>query len=152
MNLDYEIIFAKRRTIGIVVDREGRVIVRAPWQVPPEAISAVVERKRLWIWEKLRDGRKSPASWGRKEFVAGETFFFLGQNHSLELTDMPSGEVRLRGRLVQLSRVDREQGHQLFREWFISRAKLHIVPRVTALARAMGIGFKHVSVRELKYS
>jgi predicted metal-dependent hydrolase len=77
---------------------------------------------------------------------------FSRQNRSLELVDKPHGQVRLTGRHFELCRVDRERGRELFRAWFLEQAKLHISPRVTTLAKAMGIGFKRVSVRELKYS
>jgi len=152
MNLDYKVVFSRRRTIGIIVDRDRRVTVRAPWQAQQEAISAVVERKLLWIWKKLRDDRKYSKVCGGKEFVAGEAFLFLGQNYSLELVDEPRGEVRLNGRRFELPRADRQRGRDLFRSWFLRQANLHLVPRVTALARAMGIRFTRVRVRELKYS
>lgn len=152
MNLDYKIVFSERRTIGIIVDRDRRVTVRAPRQTRLEAISAVVEKKRFWIWEKLRDVRKYSDVCAKKEFVPGETFLFLGQNYALDLVRRPGGEVRLNGRRFELSRSDRHKGRELVRAWFVAQAKTHLVPRVAASARMMGIRFTRVSVRELKYS
>src|SRR4029077_6055229 len=102
MNLDYKVVFSERRTIGIIVDRDRRVIVRAPWKARQATIAAAVESKRLCIWEKLRDVRKYSDICGSKEFVVGETFLFLGQNYRLELVNEPRGYVRLNGPFFEL--------------------------------------------------
>jgi predicted metal-dependent hydrolase len=152
MKLDYQIVRSERRTIGITVERDRRVIVRAPRHARGEAIDAAVERKRLWIWQKLRDPRKYAMVPGAKEFVAGEAFLFFGQNYSLELVSEPRGEVRLNGRRFELSRAERSCGRELFRKWFLSEARRHMSPRAAMLANAMGVKFKRISVRDLKYS
>ena len=58
MTLDYKVLYSNRKTISITVERDRRVVVRAPNWAPEEAVSAVVERKRYWIWQKKRDPRK----------------------------------------------------------------------------------------------
>jgi len=151
MKLDYKIISTQRRTIGITVERDGTVVVRAPRQARAAAVAAAVESKRFWIWEKLHDPRKYREASTGKEFVAGETFLFLGQNYPLELVDEPRGEVRLNGRHFELACADRSSGRELFRAWFLSQARTHLAPRVSALASAMGVEFTRVSVRDLKY-
>jgi hypothetical protein len=151
MNINYEIIYSQRCTIGITVERDRKVIIRAPKQARAEVVLAAIESKRFWIWEKLRDPRKYADVATGKEIVPGEAFLFLGQNYTLELVDEPSGEVQFNGRYFELSRADRNSGCELFRIWFLTQAKAHIAPRVAALANAMGIQFTHISVRELKY-
>ena len=74
MKLQYELIRSDRRTIGITVERDRRVVVRAPSLAREESVFAAVERKRYWIWQKLRDPRKYLAKPQAKEFVTGETF------------------------------------------------------------------------------
>jgi predicted metal-dependent hydrolase len=44
---------AKRRTIGITVERDGQLILSTPPQVPIETLEKVVNDKRLWIHSKL---------------------------------------------------------------------------------------------------
>jgi len=152
MKLQYEIIYTDRRTIGIIVERDRRVVVRAPRRARPEDVYAAVKRKRFWIWGKLSDPQKYALLPSLKEFVAGETFLFLGQNYSLELVPEPRGEVRLNGRHFELSRADRISGREMFQKWFLSEARKHITPRVAGLAKGMGVQFKRISVRDLKYS
>src|SRR6266566_9085732 len=129
MTLEYEVVYSERCTIGITVERNRRVIVRAPLTAPPEAVSAAVDRKRLWIWAKLRDQRKYTLLPLAKEFDAGEGLLFLGQNYSLELVREPRDGVRLNGRCFELPRRDRRSGKDLFHKWFLTEARKHIPPR-----------------------
>ena len=54
MKLDYEVIRANRKTIGITVERDRKVVVRAPQQASEEAVTAAVESKRFWIWRAVQ--------------------------------------------------------------------------------------------------
>ncbi len=151
MTFDYELIHSRRRSIGITVERDRRVIVRAPIGADAQAVSDVVAGKRLWIWKKLRDPRKYPDPLPRKEYVSGESFLFLGQGHRLVLTDRAPGAVSVDGSRFELARVDRRRGDQLFRAWYLARARERLAPRITALATEMGVKFQRVWVRDLRY-
>jgi hypothetical protein len=83
MNSQYQLVRSNRRTIGITVERDRRVVVRAPNQARQETVNAGVERKRFWIWKKLHKLQKYLPALQPKEFVAGETFLYLGQGFPL---------------------------------------------------------------------
>lgn len=151
MKLEYEVIYSKRRTIGITVERDRRVIIHAPHEARAEVISAAIDSKRSWIWEKLGDHRKYELQKTAKEFVAGETFLFLGQNFPLELVSDPRGEVCLNSGHFELARTERISGKDLFKRWYLAEARKHITPRAASLAKAMGVEFKRISMRDLKY-
>src|SRR5262249_45724342 len=87
-----------------------------------------------------------------KEFVAGETFLFLGQNYSLELVRDRQDEVRLNGGRIELSCSDRNHGRQLLQAWFLSQANKHIRPRAARLAKGIGVRFTRILVRDLRHS
>jgi predicted metal-dependent hydrolase len=149
--LDYEIVYSDRKTIGITVERNSRVVVRAPCLARAEAVSAVVESKRYWIWQKLRDPRKYLVRPLAKEFVAGETFLYLGLGCALGLVGEATGQVNFASQLFTLGRSERRRARTLFREWYMAEAKTHLVPRVAMLAKSMGVDFRRISIRDLKY-
>lgn len=151
MNFEYEIVRSDRRTIGITVERDRRVVVRAPQRARADAVAAVVKEKRFWIGSKLRDPRKYTLPRPTKEFVAGETFLFLGQSFGLQLVSETRGEVRFDGRRFELSRADQPQAQSLFEGWYLAEAKAHLTPRVAAMARAMGLAFNRIAVRRMKF-
>jgi predicted metal-dependent hydrolase len=45
----YEIVRSRRATADIVIERDGRVLVRAPESIADERIEDLVEAKRYWI-------------------------------------------------------------------------------------------------------
>lgn len=151
MKLDYEVIHANRKTIGITVERDRKVVVRVPHRASEQAVAAAVERKRFWIWQKLRDPHKYPDPAPHKEYVDGETFLFLGQHHALTLTNGESSAVRLVGKQFEMARSDRRNGDTIFRSWYLAQAKEKLRPRIATFATEMGVDYSRIWVRDLKY-
>lgn len=48
-DISYEVVRSNRATADIVIERDGRVLVRAPESIPDERIEDIVEAKRYWI-------------------------------------------------------------------------------------------------------
>lgn len=151
MKLDYEVVHSERRTIRITVERDRKVVVRAPKQASEKAVSAAVEGKRFWIWQKVRDPHKYPDPAPRKEYVTGETFLFLGQQYGLSFTRKEKGEVRLVGREFEMATADRRNGDAVFRSWYLAQAKEKMRPRIASLAADMGLAYSRIWIRDLKY-
>ena len=53
MQLEYEIKFSKRKTLNITVERDRKIIVRAPLNLSIEKIEEIVQSKRQWLKEKI---------------------------------------------------------------------------------------------------
>ena len=78
--INYSIVKTKRKTIGITVDRNGKVKVSAPLYVSEKEIREVVQEKTDWIAKKVNEVRKRNLNTVHKEFVSGEEFLFLREN------------------------------------------------------------------------
>lgn len=151
MTINYKVAYSNRKTIQISVERDRKVVVRAPKQASDRAVSDAIKRKRFWIWQKLRDPHKYPDPPPRKEYVAGETFLFLGQHYGLALTSGNAGAVRLAGRQFEMARADRHIGDRLFRAWYLLQAKEILPTRIVEFAAAMGVTYKRIWIRDLRY-
>jgi hypothetical protein len=149
---DYQVLYSDRKTISITVERDRRVVVRAPNRATEQAVNAIVERKRYWIWQKRRDPRKYPSSPYRKEFVPGETFLYLGYTYQFDYAPDEQKGLHLVSRTFLLPRHQRPQAHSLFCAWYKIQAKTHLLPRVSVLASAFGLKYRRITVRDLKYS
>ena len=150
MKLDYEVVHANRKTIGITVERDRKVVVRVPQQASEQAISAAIKSKRFWIWQKLRDPHKYPDPAPHKEYVTGETFLYIGQHYSLSLTQDERDAVRLVGKQFEMAASERKNGDTLFRSWYLSQAKQKLRPRIAAFATEMGVCYSRIWIRDLK--
>jgi predicted metal-dependent hydrolase len=151
MMLNYEVIYSNRKSIRITVERDRKIVVRVPQRACEQIVSAALESKRLWIWQKLRNPYKYYYPVQKKEYVEGETFLFLGQHYSLELISGKPGALRLVERRFQLGRNATCVGDSLFRSWYSLRAKEILQPRIAAFAAAMGLSYTRIWIRDLKY-
>ncbi len=151
MDLTYQTIRSDRKTFGLTVERDRSVTVRAPRQATDEQVERFVERKRLWLYEKLRHPQKyDPVAQEPKEFVTGTSLLYLGRPYRLEIEDAPSEGVRFDGRFL-VSRAVQDQAGGLLQAWYKARAREVIVPLVEELAEAMGVAYRRVLVSELRY-
>lgn len=150
MELDYRVVYSKRRTLTITVERDRSIVVKAPEGVTPEKIREVVESRKLWLFEKTRHAQKYrplPHPPG-KEMVTGESMPYLGRQYRIELVDS-GGEIRFEQRfLVPRALADKSAA---FRAWFMARAEEKILPRVALHAKNLGVTCKATKIGNGKY-
>ncbi len=149
MKLDYRVVYSHRRTLSLSVERDASVVVRAPEGMPEETIRRAVETKKLWLFQKTRHVQKYPAHRRRKELVSGESIPYLGRNYRLEVTEQPSDGIQFHSHFI-ISHQSRPRAAQLFRLWYLARAKERIPTRTNYFASAMGVTFKKVLISDLK--
>lgn len=150
MDLDYKIVFAKRKTLTITVERDRSVVVTAPEGTSPEKIRQVVESRKLWLYEKTRHAQKYdplPHPPG-KELITGESILYLGRQYRIKLVE-GNGEIQFEQKfLVPRALADKSLA---FRSWFIARAEDKILPRVAVHARNLGVTYKEAKIGDGKY-
>lgn len=150
MELAYKVVYSRRKTLTITVERDRSVVVTAPEGTTPEKIRQVVESRKLWLYEKTRDVQKYdplPHPPG-KELVTGESLPYLGRLYRIELVE-GDGEICFDQKFI----VPRACAGKspAFRDWFISQAKATILPRVVSHAKNLGVAFKEAKIGDGKY-
>jgi len=75
----------KRKTIGISINHDFVIKVRAPYWVRNADIENFIVSNKLWIEKKLLELSQKPKP-KEKKFVSGETFLFLGKEIKLCLS------------------------------------------------------------------
>ena len=146
---DYHLILSRRKTIGLTVERDRRLVVRAPEGTTPEQVQAVLVEKALWLFRQRRSARRYPADPVRKEFVTGESLLYLGRHYRLEVVDEPLEGVRFCGKF-QIARDRRGDAPALFRRWYEERARRRLSARARAFARRLGVSFNRLLVSDLR--
>ncbi|MBZ4647572.1 MAG: hypothetical protein JG777_3061 [Clostridia bacterium] len=93
--ISYTLLKTKRKTIGITVDRNGEVMVHAPFCVTEKQICEVVQKKADWIIKKVNEVIKRNSNLVCRQFVSGEKFLYLGKEYTLEIVekDLSKAEV-----------------------------------------------------------
>lgn len=150
MQLDYKVVFSKRKTLTITVERDRSVVVTAPEGTSHERIRKVVESRKLWLYEKTRHSQKYnplPHAPG-KEVVSGESLLYLGRQYRIELAET-DGEIRFEQKFI-IPR-DLVNKPEAFKKWFMLKAKEKILPRVAIHSKNLGVTYKQVKIGDGKY-
>jgi predicted metal-dependent hydrolase len=150
----YGVVRSRRATADIVVERDGRVIVRAPAELPDEHIEDIIQSKQYWIYKTLAEWRDLNATRVLREYRNGEGFLYLGRSYRLALVADQDEPLLLKGGRFCLRRdlVDRGEvaaAKSAFREYFIERGCERITQRVRYYAPKVGVTARDVDVREL---
>ncbi len=146
-----------RRTLEIKIDREGQLVVVAPEECSIEVIERRVHEKRPGsIYTKLAQKELLFRPPKPKEYVSGETFYFLGRSYRLQVVKtLPmSGAIpplRLQGGRFLLWIGERERASEHFVNWYIKEGTPWLRRRVDILAARLGIEPPSADIRELGF-
>ncbi|MCW2258680.1 MULTISPECIES: M48 family metallopeptidase [Sphingobacterium] len=150
MQLEYEIKFSKRKTLNITVERDRKIIVRAPLNLSLEKIEEIVQSKRQWLKEKINHAQKYPVDIKPKEFISGETLLYLGRNYQLLLVDEPIEGIEFNQRF-RISRENQGVANKLFKAWYMKQALSKIEPLAKMYATNLGVKFNEFKTSQMKY-
>lgn len=138
-----KIIRSKRRTIALVLTHDATLIIRAPLKTPVEYLRNLVNKKSDWIRAKLREIQSNPKP-KAKEFVNGETFFYLGKSYGLEIVDSAGVDIELKDNLL-LSLEKEPNAREVLIKWYKSEAEKKIKERCKWYSELTG--YKPISVK-----
>ncbi|OGI66050.1 MAG: metal-dependent hydrolase [Candidatus Muproteobacteria bacterium RBG_16_60_9] len=153
-DIAYEVIRSQRSTADIVIERDGRVLVRAPEWVDDEQVANIVESKHYWIYQGLAEWRDLNATRVLREYKNGEGFLYLGRPYRLSLAgdqeaplQLKDGRFRLRRDLVELGDIGPAQA--AFRDFYVAKGFERLQTRVAYYAPKVGMVPTAVDVRDL---
>ncbi len=153
-DIAYDIVRTGRKTADIVIERDGRVLVRAPRSIPNERIEDIVEAKRYWIYKNLAEWRDLNATKVLREYRNGEGFLYLGRSYRLSLVADQEEPLLLKNGRFCLRRDLADHGamtaaRTAFRDYYIARGQERLTQRVQYYAPKVGVTPRKVAVREL---
>ena len=143
LNIEYRR-SARRRTIGIMVTTEGKVVVTLPRGASRESLARALEKHRAWIEAKVVERQ---AAWGRLK--AGEAYL-LGEAFRLTVLKGAAGTVTLDGPEM---RVPLPAGADLWPRlvaWYAEHAYQRLRDRVAHFAAVMSLAPGAVELRGWK--
>ena len=84
MSSSPQIIRSKRKTIALVIQPNGELLIRAPKRATRKQIDAMVAQHADWIAKKQAKARAAQVAFTPRQFIEGEKFPFLGEDYSLQ--------------------------------------------------------------------
>jgi predicted metal-dependent hydrolase len=145
-----KLIRSKRRTIALIIERDGSFTVRAPMRASHAVIETFIQQKADWITRtrnKVKSALREPTL--GKQYANGEKFLFLGSSFDLKL-------VRLQKHLLHfdsgftLRQSAQTKGEQIFTRWYKEQAFEIISERVKQYSQQYNFTPKQVKISSAK--
>lgn len=116
----------RRKTLGIEVHPDLRVVVLAPSNCTADVIRTRVRRRARWIARQLERFRRYRPRTSPRRYVAGETHLYLGRQYRLKFASGEREDVeRTRSHLVVAApnRLTRAETEKLLVAWYRRQAR-----------------------------
>jgi hypothetical protein len=137
---------ARRRTIGLTVERDASLVAHLPKDADIGQASELIRTKLVWIHQKLAGHKATPREdvFRRPEFVDGEGFFFLGKHYRLKLVDIDTDgplipTIRLEGDRLLFRREQVTAGEKRIAEYYSRAAHPYLNDAVNRWKRVVGL-------------
>jgi predicted metal-dependent hydrolase len=149
MNIQIDkLIRAKRRTIALIVERNGTLTVRAPMRAPQYLIDQFVQQKADWI-ARTRARLEAALPTSTKTYQDGEKFLYLGSSFDLKLVAQQRTALLLDNGF-KLRYSAQNKGEAVFTHWYKERAYEIISERVKLYAQQYGFTPGQVKISSAK--
>jgi hypothetical protein len=124
--IDFCLEYSHRKSLGITVTSDMDVLVKAPIDASLEKVKEKLRKKAPWIIRQqsffLSFHPKTPA----RKFVGGETHLYLGRQYRLKIEQSNVESVKLKGKFIEVSTIDKAKVKQLVNEWYLQNAKTKV--------------------------
>ena len=140
-----KLVRSRRKTVAIVIDRDGRLTVRAPLRLSSARIQEFVESHAGWIAKTLARLQAAPPP-PAKHYREGETFLYLGKPYPLLLVPAQRPALTFDGASFRLAQSSLPGAAAAFERWYKQQARLFLSERVPALAGKHGFRYQKIRI------
>lgn len=121
----------------IKVYPDCRVLVSAPENADKTEVQAAVKKRARWVYEQLRDFRKQLEHVTPRQYISGESHYYLGKQYVLKVLEAPDtvqGVKLLRGSIeVTVRSKSATKVQALLNDWYKTHAKEVFRKRLDAM-------------------
>ncbi len=156
---NYTLKRSNRKSLGLTVNRDGAVIVRAPHNLSDEEIREFVSEKRVWIQQKLSQKASVNREKPKREFVNGQGFLYLGKSYRLRYIQgaedpkahkvAKSSGLQLRNGYFELDEKQRNNARDHFVAWYKRKTEEKLKDRCPRYANRVGVTVEKFRISDL---
>lgn len=142
-----KLIRSHRKTIGLQITNDARLIVRAPHLASEDFIYKLVQRKEAWIKAKQDYFKQHQNKISIREFLPGEEFLFLGQSYPLiAIQDLPKAVIL--DNSLKISPMVLANAKDHIENWYKTQALDYITQRLKFYAQITGLKYRSIRIND----
>ena len=151
--LEYTLVFSKRKTLGITVKPDEKVIVKAPINTDLALIEEKIRKRISWILRQQNFFRSFGEAKPKRRFISGESHLYMGRQYILRVSDGKKNEVKYKGRYFEVECTDRKKVETLMKDWYLARAKIkfpEIAKPILSYFENMNVSPKGIYIKQME--
>jgi predicted metal-dependent hydrolase len=155
IEIPYRFYYACRKTLGISVNPDLSVTVKAPTGVSIDQIRALVQRRAGWIRKAWREFEQYLPKQPERRYISGETHRYLGRQYRLKIAQGDTDIVKCSGGYFWVTikgNISPERTKTLLEEWYRHHAKHIFQERLTVCHQRVhreGMALPNLQIRKM---
>lgn len=148
MQID-QLIRSKRKTVALIVENDGRLVVRAPQHLSLQQIRGMVDLKAGWIKKKrdqLQVMRATNPLFAPKHYEPGEQFVFLGKFYPLKIVSNSRPLLQFSEEYFLLAQKALPRAKQVFVDWYREQARKICTQRAAEFVPCIGVYYDRIRI------
>ena len=149
--IEYELLYEDRQNLSITVRPDKSVVVKAPNKSKLEEIQNKLQNKGQWIQKQINYFDKFHPIQPERQYVSGETHYYLGRQYRLRIRKGKEESVKLVGRFFivnTLSPDDPDHLKLLMMQWYADHTKMLLDRRASLFAeKILGRDFESIQIK-----
>jgi len=124
--IDFKVVYSRRRTLGISVHPDSTVIVRVPYRTSDKTIVRIVEEKASWIIKHRDNYRNHNNSSLIRSYSNGEIHLFRGREFTMKIENSKKSYIRFTEETIEIGLGkpdDQDAVKKLLYKGYMSEAK-----------------------------
>lgn len=122
--INYDIEFAQRKTLGICVNPDGRIYLKAPIGATLEQIRKKVHKRAAWILRQKRFFESFGIPTMKRQYISGESHLYLGRQYMLKVKESNINAVHYQNNIIEIECRHKKDAGTLLQTWYRNRASI----------------------------
>lgn len=151
----YNLSRSKRKSVSIAVEKDQKIIVKAPIDFSAKEIQRLIEKKADWIVEKTERAGKMQKERPVHNYINGEVFYYRGKPLTLNLIlNRDRNRIMVKKQadtlLVVSSAAKSEEIKNAIVKWYRERAREIVEQKVSYFQKFIGKNIGDIRIKEQK--
>ncbi len=151
---EMEIIFSKRKTIGISIFKNGIVKIRVPFGITDFKIKEVLLLKEDWIFKKMKYLKENQVIITNLKKENNLLFYFLGKEYKMEVIIQKKNKVELIEDFIIIYKKEHSLSEKILNDWLKKEAFIIFKERLevnfTIFSQYYKYKFPNLKLRRMK--
>ena len=120
----FDLEYQERKSLGITVHPDRKVMVKAPVDASFEKILEKVRKRAPWILKQQSYFLSFEPLTPPRKYISGESHLYMGRQYRLKIYDSSKDTVKLKRGFLEVYAPDKAKVKKLLFDWYKERADL----------------------------